>query len=91
MNLDEHDKLNIVEYNNKICVKHNDKQLEEFDLDKIVQIIEFKKILLNVIDDLISDHILDLETIDFNNQQIKDNIKNKIQVQFGEILNNFGT
>ena len=91
MNLNEHDKLNIVEYNNKICVKHNDKQLEEFDLNKIIQIIEFKKILLNVIDDLISEHILDLELIDFNNDQIKDNIKHKIQIQFSELLTHFGT
>ena len=86
MNPKNSHKFGIVEYEDKICVKHNKKQLEEFNLDKIIKITKFKELVSNVIDNLISNHIIDLDRINLN--EIK--ISEELSKHFLELIENFG-
>jgi transcriptional regulator NrdR family protein len=85
MDINNVDKIGIIEYRNKICVKHNKYQLEEFNLDKIIKITKFKEIVINAIDNLISNHIIDLDKIYLNELKIS----SEISKHFLEILKNF--
>ena len=85
MDLNNDNKFGIVKYKNKICVKHTKKQLEEFNLDKIIKITKFKELVTNVIDDLISKHIIDLDQINLNELKIAE----ELSKHFLELVKNF--
>jgi hypothetical protein len=86
LNLDQRDNLSIVDHDNKICIKHDNKNLEEFDLDKLNQITKLVQIFVSlIVDGLISNHLIDIENIDFDNEYVI----NKLKLEFKHLLENF--
>jgi hypothetical protein len=86
MNINNSDNFGIVKYENKICVKHNQQQLETFNLDKIMKITKFKEIVITTIDNLISNHTINLDKINLDELKITE----EISKHFVELLESFG-
>ena len=79
MNPENINNLGIVEYDNEVCVKHNKKQLELLDVDKVAHVTKILNIVHSFCDDLIDSKLVDFNLIELDDKKTKQDIKEKFK------------
>jgi hypothetical protein len=85
MNLEDLDKLSIVEYRNKICVKYNKSELELFDLTKLTKITKIIEDATNIIREIVDSKLINFDLIKLDDKKIIQDLKD----QFNTLLNTY--